>query len=65
MTRLDTPISGARGNFRDEGVVPCGEHGCSVAMHEWLGHDMKISKHLVTSPADDDLDSLSIDVPHE
>ena len=65
MTRIDTPISGARGHFRDEGVAPCGDHGCGVAMHEWLGRDMNIPEHLVTAPADDDLYNVGIDVTQE
>ena len=63
MTRLDIPILGARGSCGDEGVVPYGCHGFTVAMHEWLGHDMKILENLAPAPADNDLYHVGINVP--
>ena len=62
VPKLDFPISGVIGCFRDEGVISCGGHCCGIAMHEGLGRDMKIPEHLVTVVASDEIDLVGVDV---
>ena len=51
MPKLDNPRLVIIGRHGDKILVPCGDHGCGVAMHEGLVRDMKIPEHLVTVSA--------------
>ena len=43
IAKLYSKILWARVCCRDEGVIPCSGHGCGVAIHEGLDHDMKLT----------------------
>ena len=48
-----------------EGVIPCGNHGCDVAMQGGLGCDMKIPDNIVTAPEANETDHVRVDVTKE
>ena len=62
MSRIEIPRSGAKGNFGYEGVVPRGDHGGGIAVHERLVRDTQIPDNLVTTTEENEADGIRVNI---